>query len=442
MNNNLILKEKTTKENRIWVRIAAACNEKCLFCLDADAQNGKLIDQTIIQDEITSGYKAGVYNRIIISGWEASINPRFSDYISYAKSIGYDRIQTVTNGNMFSRPDFCKKVFDAWLQEVTFSFHWHTKKLHDYLTATPWSFEKALAWLIHIRKYYPNIIINIDMVVNKLNVEYLPKMVQFFMRLWVYEFDILQIIPFWRGFSEYKDILFYKIEDYIKPLHETWRLSRIPGMYMWTNRFPAEAFEWFEDLIQDPRKIKSEVMGEALEDFQKFIASSWNHKPHCYGEACNVCFLKQYCHGYIKNQNIQLPPGDKYILADDGWEPRRNNTYIVLRWEEFPSKVYEKYGDTGEQFLQKIQDLSLSPGQKLVNIPYCMRKDNNEGLYEYSSDLSKEKLVWNYTKNYIMDLYRKKSIQCTKCKYNHSCEWVHINFIRSYWFNIFSPITS
>jgi hypothetical protein len=29
---------------------------------------------------------------------------------------------------------------------------------------------------------------------------------------------------------------------------------------MWTNRFPAEAFEGFEDLIQDPRKIKSEVL--------------------------------------------------------------------------------------------------------------------------------------------------------------------------------------
>jgi hypothetical protein len=29
---------------------------------------------------------------------------------------------------------------------------------------------------------------------------------------------------------------------------------------MWTNRFPPEAFEGYEDLIQDPEKIKSEVM--------------------------------------------------------------------------------------------------------------------------------------------------------------------------------------
>jgi tRNA A37 methylthiotransferase MiaB len=36
---NLLDKEKTTKQNRIWVRISSACNNKCNFCLDSDAQN-------------------------------------------------------------------------------------------------------------------------------------------------------------------------------------------------------------------------------------------------------------------------------------------------------------------------------------------------------------------------------------------------------------------
>lgn len=76
------------------------------------------------------------------------------------------------------------------------------------------------------------------------------------MRLDVYEFDILQIIPFGRGFHENREVLFYNIGDNLLPLHQTWKLSKIPGVHMWTNRFPAEAFEGFEDLIQDPRKIK------------------------------------------------------------------------------------------------------------------------------------------------------------------------------------------
>jgi tRNA A37 methylthiotransferase MiaB len=36
---NLLLKEKTTKQNRIWVRIASACNNNCIFCLDSDSHN-------------------------------------------------------------------------------------------------------------------------------------------------------------------------------------------------------------------------------------------------------------------------------------------------------------------------------------------------------------------------------------------------------------------
>lgn len=133
----LLSKEQTTKENRVWVRITAACNVKCVFCLDSDAQNGNLIDDAKIREEIRSGYKKGTYNRIIISGGEASIHPKFPEYIRYAKELGYDRVQTVTNGNMFSRDEFCKKVFDAGLDEVTFSLHGHTPKLHDYFTAAP-----------------------------------------------------------------------------------------------------------------------------------------------------------------------------------------------------------------------------------------------------------------------------------------------------------------
>ncbi len=221
-NNNLISKEKTTQQNRVWIRIAAACNEKCLFCLDADAQNGKLISDEIVRKQIREGFDSSKENRIIISWWEASINPHFSEYVAYAKEVGYDRIQTVTNGLMFVRREFCEKLIKAWLQEVTISMHGHNARLHDYLTATPWSFEKALRAILNFRKFFPQIIINIDIVVCKVNVDYLPDIIQFFMRLGIMEYDILQIIPFWRWFSEYKDQLFYKVEEKLAPIHKTW----------------------------------------------------------------------------------------------------------------------------------------------------------------------------------------------------------------------------
>ncbi len=179
---NLLNKEQTIKQNRIWVRIAAACNNKCLFCLDSQAQDGTYPDESIIKKEIKKGFKPGMENRIIISWWEASINPKFPEYIKYAKELWYDRVQTVTNGNMFASQNFCKKVFDAWLEEVTFSFHGHTPHLHDFLVDTKWAFRKSLIGLIYIKKYYPEIIINIHIVVNKINFKFLPDIVKYYMR--------------------------------------------------------------------------------------------------------------------------------------------------------------------------------------------------------------------------------------------------------------------
>lgn len=416
---NLLSKEKTIKQNRIWVRIASACNNKCVFCLDSDAQNWTFPNEETIKKEIKNWFKTWCENRIIISWGEASINPKFAEYISFAKEIWYNRIQTVTNGNMFANENFCRKVFDAGLEEVTFSFHWHNSKLHDYLVATPWAFNKSLKWLIFIKKNYPNIILNVDIVVNKINVRFLPDIVKFFIKLWIYEFDILQIIPFGRWFKENKDKLFYDIKENILSLQETWKLSKIPWMYMWTNRFPIEAFEWYEDLIQDPRKIKSEVMWEAYNMFSLFIESKWLKKPTCFWESCDYCFIHDYCHDFL------------------AWINKKNNenikAYKLINWEEFPSQVFEKYWNTKEDFINYLK----MEKQKLINIPKCLWWT---WVYVTYGDLNPKFTIDDYTKKYINNLYRKKSLRCTKCKYNNECNGIHINFIRSYWFDILQPI--
>ena len=416
---NLLSKEKTQKQNRIWVRIASSCNNKCIFCLDSNAHDWTFVDNDIVKKQIKDWYKEWYENRVIISWWEASIDPKFAEYIKYAKDIWYDRVQTVTNWNMFAIESFCNKVFWAWLEEVTFSFHWHNAKLHDYLVDTTWAFKKSLKWLIYIKKHYPKVIINIDIVVNKINISYLPDIVKFFMKLWVYEYDILQIIPFWRGFHEHKNKLFYNLEEYSDKLKETWELSKVPWMYMWTNRFPAEAFEWYEDLIQDPRKIKSEVMWEGRAHVEPFILSWWKEVQECYWKACDVCFQNQYCNDFIDNQ-------DKKKI-DIKWD------YYILEWEEFPSDVYNKFWENKEDFINYLNNKK----EKLINVPKCLWWT---WIFQTYNDIKDKLSIEDYTSKYINNLYRKKSLRCKKCMYYKNCEWIHINFIRSYWFEILNPI--
>jgi hypothetical protein len=189
-------------------------------------------------------------------------------------------------------------------------------------------------------------------------------------------------------------------------------------MYMWTNRFYAEAFEWYEDLIQDPRKIKSETMGEWYHMFEKFILSKWEKKPECYGDACNVCFQKQYCHWYLETL-------DSKII--------NNIDTNIIRGEEFPSSVYKKYWENKNNFTSYLDNIE----KNIINIPKCLW---GSWIYQSYNDIKEAHTLEDYTYKYITDLYRKKSLRCKTCKYNDECEGIHINFIRSYWFEILKPI--
>jgi|GEM_PF-6576810 len=70
-------------------------------------------------------------------------------------------------------------------------------------------------------------------------------------------------------------------------------------------------------------------MGEALPKFQKFIESGGIKKPDCYGERCDVCFLEQYCHDFIKHQD-ELTLDDSYILRGTSEEISKSK-YIILK---------------------------------------------------------------------------------------------------------------
>lgn len=416
---NLLSKEKAIKQNRIWVRISSSCNNRCVFCLDSNAHDWTFVEENLVKKQIKDWFKEWNDNRIIISGWEASINPKFSEYIKHAREIWYNRIQTVTNWNMFANEDFCKKVFDAWLEEVTFSFHWHNETLHDYLVSTPWAFKKSLKWLIYIKKNFPKVILNIDIVVNKINIKFLPEIIKFFIKLWIYEFDILQIIPFWRWFTENKNKLFYSLEENISYLQETWELSKIPWMYMWTNRFPVEAFDWYEDLIQDPRKIKWEIFWEWEAKFIDFYNSLWEKKLDCFKKwACEYCFLNQYCNDFLKDINLKKIEFQK--------------KYEIISWEESVEEVYKKYWENKEDFINFFKKHN-----NFINIPVCL---NWTWIFQTYNDLKEKNTLEDYTKKYIKNLYRRKSLKCKKCKYYNECKWIHINFIRAYSFDILNPI--
>ena len=58
-----------------------------------------------IKVQIVEGRKTGA-ERLILSGGEPTMHPNFLDFVKLGKRAGYRKVQTVTNGRMFTYPEF------------------------------------------------------------------------------------------------------------------------------------------------------------------------------------------------------------------------------------------------------------------------------------------------------------------------------------------------
>ncbi|MEB2312605.1 MAG: radical SAM protein [Sorangiineae bacterium] len=283
--------EQAAHEKRNWVRLSYDCNNHCSFCLDTMAHNGTMRANLDIKVQIIEGRKKGAA-RLILSGGEPTMHPNFLDFVKLGKRAGYPKVQTVTNGRMFAYPDFLETAARNGLDEITFSLHGHTPKLHDALVGTPGAFVEETAGL-KAALADGRFIVNVDIVINKQNVKHLPTMLDTFIGWGVKEFDLLHIIPFGSAWGKAREHLFYDLEGNEESLREAFEYSRRPDIHIWLNRFPPPFTEGFEELIQDPHKLHDEVRGRR-EEYDKYLATG--EPLHCrQPERCHYCYLSPLC---------------------------------------------------------------------------------------------------------------------------------------------------
>jgi len=300
--NAMLEREKIANRPKHWVRAVTACNSRCVFCLDMDTPRNVFLPFEEVCAELNRGLDLGA-DKVILSGGEASLHPRYVDLISYAKQIGYDRVQTVTNGWQYADRKFYQKCIDAGLGEITFSLHGHTQELHDRLTQHQGSFKRLLKGMVRAVRDRNGPIVNVDVVINKQNVAVLDKIVELCASLGVREFDLLHVIPQAEAFRN-REMLFYDVRDHMEVLHKVFRLNRHPGFVIWTNRFPVSYLEGLEDLIQDPHKMLDEVNGRRFQ-VRRYLDTGETldcRQP----ERCKHCFIEPFCTStdrFIEGQN-------------------------------------------------------------------------------------------------------------------------------------------
>lgn len=354
-------------EKRHWVRLARACNNRCIFCLDANAQNGRIISYDEIINSLRQGKEKGC-ERLVLSGGEPTIHQRFVDIVREGANIGYGWIQVVTNGRMFSYKGLVRDAKGAGLNETTFSIHGHNEALHDRLTGVRGSFAQTIRGLLNALD--AGLVVSVDIVLTKLNLPYLKEIIDFFVNLGVYEFDLLQIVPFGRGFDEHREELF--AEDEVIASEIARALQNRNGIVLWTNRLPMKYLDGKEMFFQSPLKLYDEVLGER-QIFRLLFRNGID--PDCMGERCRYCFIEDFCNCariYARRQWDGREPDEPVCIGGKGTDG----------WPLPPDGLWD---DKGEVDLELFVDF------------------------------------------YIKSLYRVKGMQCKKCIFEKECRGIRID---------------
>jgi MoaA/NifB/PqqE/SkfB family radical SAM enzyme len=315
--------EDAAHEKRNWVRLTFDCNNGCTFCLDSNTHDGTNRSNEEIKRQILDGRAKGA-TRLILSGGEPTIHPHFVDFVKLGRLAGYRKIQTVTNGRLFSYPGFLDRSLSAGLNEITFSLHGPNPKIHDALVGVPGAFEQETAALkAALADGRP--VVNVDIVINRGNIKVLPEMLELFISWGVREFDLLQVVPFGRAFNEGRESLFYDLVQMRPYLLKALEISKRPELHLWFNRFPAQHLEGYEHLIQDPYKLNDEVRGRK-EEFQGLTENGIDldcREP----ERCGYCYVQPLCDTLYRVRDQVAAERFERVRVDTAWEAQQAPVY-------------------------------------------------------------------------------------------------------------------
>src|SRR3989338_5481200 len=100
---------KVARTPKYWIRLTRLCNNNCIFCLDKESQNGTYVPWKVINNQLKQGRRQW-FKKLILSGGEPTLHPDYLKIVKISRDIGYDGIQTITNGRLFVYKDFLEQA--------------------------------------------------------------------------------------------------------------------------------------------------------------------------------------------------------------------------------------------------------------------------------------------------------------------------------------------
>lgn len=173
-------------DKRLDIKTGFTCNNNCRFCVQAHKKKFGNRPTKDIKKDLEKARKTKCKG-VVFTGGEPTIRDDIIELVSYAKTLGFERIQIQTNARMLSYKNFCRELINAGANEFSPAIHGHIADLHEYLTRSKGSFNQTVKAIKNLRALNQYIITNT--VVVKPNYRYLPNLAKLLVKLKVDQFQ-------------------------------------------------------------------------------------------------------------------------------------------------------------------------------------------------------------------------------------------------------------
>ena len=438
MKKNKALDSDAIFEKKKWISITGLCNNNCLFCLDKGRPDTYHRPKKEVMQEIKAARDEGC-TKLILSGGDPTIHPDIVELVAFGKSLGFSKVQVITNGRMFASERFTIDMIRAGLDEVTFSIHGHNQTVHDLHTSVTGSFRQVMKGVKNVQKH--DVIINTDTCITKINYRMLPEIIRFIVEVvGITEVNLMNMVPEGNAWK-YRNMILYDpklVAPYIKKVID-YCIAR--DVVLWLSRVPPEVLEGYEEFIEDPYKLVDEVRGRLpmLKD---------TVRPKCKGEKCRFCNISRICHDLLRlnMDRSQEKAYDEIVeLNQDNLKGNVRDNALLVYPE--PTKRLQDYDPPKISKVIKYLKMNDRDGVYVKGIPPCILMRNGiRNIRTVKETVDYEK--YHENKDFLglaQELACKskmKRLSCDECILKDGCEGIYINYVRRFGPQEFVPVKS
>ncbi|MGD9641802.1 MAG: radical SAM protein [Elusimicrobiales bacterium] len=292
-----------------------ACNARCIFCYSSPAMEEwkRKKDLTYRQaaDYLMFSYKNG--SRMVqFIGGEPTIYQDLPKLVSLAQKIGYSAIQVISNGIRLGDPAYAAELAGCGLNTATISLHGDNAAMHDAITGTPGSFEKAVRACGNLLSH--GVYLNINTAVTLINYRNLPAFVRF--ALDSFRTDSVHLIATHfmgaAGLNPEKMIVPYSKQlPYLREAVDVFRRRGIRPAFRFLSNYVPCLMPEHVNLMKDwelPEKDDDLFLPETTHVGRMYTMVT--DKMRAKADGCACCVYNKVCAGFEKNYAAHFGLGE------------------------------------------------------------------------------------------------------------------------------------